>query len=202
MEKDAKNKLIEAGEKLFAKKGLAGVSIRELAKAAGTNSALISYYFGGKEGLYEAVLEKQFSPIALVLQGIKEVPMTPTPTEKIIAYAKQVAVVHEKSPVLIRFIIAEILNPSKCFDPIIRKYIQRVYLFLHGTLEEGIHSGEFRRDLNPSSAVISLAGIMNFYFISRPIFQTFAPVDSRHKELYVMDAVKIFLNGVKENGCE
>ena len=56
---DAREKLLVAGTELFAKKGFAGVSIRELAIAAGVNSALISYHFGGKEGLYEAVITAQ-----------------------------------------------------------------------------------------------------------------------------------------------
>ena len=47
--RDAKDKLLAAGTELFAKKGFAGVSIRELAEAAGVNSALISYHFGGRK---------------------------------------------------------------------------------------------------------------------------------------------------------
>jgi AcrR family transcriptional regulator len=45
---------------LFAERGLHGVSVRELAKAAGTNVSMISYHFGGKLGLYEAVLRQVF----------------------------------------------------------------------------------------------------------------------------------------------
>jgi AcrR family transcriptional regulator len=53
--------MITAVTPLFAKKGFNGVSIRELAKASGSNSASISYYFGGKAGLYEAVLKEVFA---------------------------------------------------------------------------------------------------------------------------------------------
>ncbi len=48
---DAREKLLAAGTELFAAKGFAGVSIRQLAETAGVNSALISYYYGGKEKL-------------------------------------------------------------------------------------------------------------------------------------------------------
>lgn len=198
MEKDTKSKLLEAAEELFARKGLTGVSIRELAQAAGANSALISYHFGGKEGLYEAVLEKQFSPIANILETGKGQRLTPA--ERILFYAQQVAVIHSKAPFLTRFLMGEIINPTGCFEPVIRKYIQRVYLFLHDTLQEGIAKGEFRSDLHPPSGVISLAGIMNFYFISQPIFKKIVPEEG--KERYVTEAVKIFLNGVKANGHE
>lgn len=42
---------------LFALKGFEGVSTRELAQAGGVNAAAISFHFGGKAGLYAAVVE-------------------------------------------------------------------------------------------------------------------------------------------------
>ena len=53
----AKSRLLEAGLQCFADRGPDGVTIREIARLAGQNSASITYYFGGKEGLYRAVLE-------------------------------------------------------------------------------------------------------------------------------------------------
>lgn len=55
--------LLEAGLDLFAEKGLDGASIRMVAKKAGVNSALIQYYFGGKEGLYKAIIETSVETI-------------------------------------------------------------------------------------------------------------------------------------------
>lgn len=52
----AKARLMEAATKLFAEHGLEGTSTRDIAKAADLNISLISYYFGGKEGLYKEVL--------------------------------------------------------------------------------------------------------------------------------------------------
>jgi AcrR family transcriptional regulator len=42
---------------LFAAKGVAGTSIRELAQDANVNVAMINYYFGSKEKLVEAIIE-------------------------------------------------------------------------------------------------------------------------------------------------
>ena len=53
----ARAKLLEAGLQCFADRGPDGVTIREIARVSGQNSASIAYYFGGKEGLYRAVLE-------------------------------------------------------------------------------------------------------------------------------------------------
>jgi TetR/AcrR family transcriptional regulator, regulator of cefoperazone and chloramphenicol sensitivity len=50
----AKHNLLTNALKLFAEKGFAKTSTREIALAAGANIAAISYYFGDKEGLYRA----------------------------------------------------------------------------------------------------------------------------------------------------
>ena len=50
--------LIESAKKLFAQKGYDGTSVKELADAAHANISLVSYHFGGKEGLYRACLER------------------------------------------------------------------------------------------------------------------------------------------------
>jgi AcrR family transcriptional regulator len=52
--------LLQAARKVFAERGLEGATVKELAETAGVNVSLVSYYFGGKEGLYRACLE-QFS---------------------------------------------------------------------------------------------------------------------------------------------
>ncbi len=52
----ARGRLIEVARGLFAETGLDGTSTRDIAKAANVNVSLISYYFGGKEGLYKAVI--------------------------------------------------------------------------------------------------------------------------------------------------
>lgn len=52
---DARERVLNAGLRLFAAKGFAKTSTREIALAAGANVAAISYYFGDKAGLYRAV---------------------------------------------------------------------------------------------------------------------------------------------------
>ena len=52
---EARNRLLDAALALFAEKGFAKTSTREIALAAQINIASISYYFGDKAGLYKAV---------------------------------------------------------------------------------------------------------------------------------------------------
>ena len=50
-----KRKLLEAAMTEFAANGYSGTRIGDIAARAGVNKQLISYYFGGKEGLYRAM---------------------------------------------------------------------------------------------------------------------------------------------------
>ena len=56
--------LLVAATPLFAARGLHGTRVRDVARAAGTNPSMISYHFGGKEGLYSAVIARQFAGFA------------------------------------------------------------------------------------------------------------------------------------------
>jgi AcrR family transcriptional regulator len=51
----SRERLLQAGLRLFANQGFAKTSTRELAEAANVNVASISYYFGDKAGFYRAV---------------------------------------------------------------------------------------------------------------------------------------------------
>ena len=52
-----KERLLATGIKLFAEKGYAASTFRDICEAAGSNIAAINYYFGDKEGFYLAVRE-------------------------------------------------------------------------------------------------------------------------------------------------
>lgn len=59
-EPDIKMRILLAAKKLFAQHGYDGTSVRQICEEAGANIALISYHFGGKDGVYKAVFEHFF----------------------------------------------------------------------------------------------------------------------------------------------
>ena len=52
---DTRDLILDAAEDLFSKHGFYGVTIREVAREAGVDTALVHYYFGAKRGLFDAV---------------------------------------------------------------------------------------------------------------------------------------------------
>lgn len=60
-----RNKIIQVAVRLFAERGLEGVSLNDINKAAGQrNKNATHYHFGSKEGLLQAILDKHEPPIA------------------------------------------------------------------------------------------------------------------------------------------
>ena len=67
---DSRTRLIESAILHFAAQGFDGAGIREIAKGAKANSALVAYHFCGKEGLYlealRAIFSRKVSPVSLL----------------------------------------------------------------------------------------------------------------------------------------
>ena len=67
-----KAKLLASAEQLLADKSYANITIRELAQHSGVNSAMISYYFTNKEGLFVALLDEMSTKHFTVMHAITQ----------------------------------------------------------------------------------------------------------------------------------
>src|SRR5207253_1747819 len=62
-EHDTKSRILDCAEELFSEQGLDRVSVRDITAAASVNIAAVSYHFGGKEELIEAVFKRRIAPV-------------------------------------------------------------------------------------------------------------------------------------------
>lgn len=73
MEKtDTRTSILIAAEKLFAEQGYEGTSTRQIAREAGANMAMISYYFGSKDGVFMEVMANNIKEFNTQLTSINE----------------------------------------------------------------------------------------------------------------------------------
>ena len=72
-----KEQILEKAELLFAEHGFEGTSIRTLAKEAEVNIAMVSYYFGSKEKLFQALVEYRASYLWGKLKALNEQSLNP-----------------------------------------------------------------------------------------------------------------------------
>jgi AcrR family transcriptional regulator len=67
-----KEAILDAAERLFSQKGFDATSTRAIAAEAGVNMAMISYYFGSKEGLFKGLLERRLKGFRQTLEDLNE----------------------------------------------------------------------------------------------------------------------------------
>ncbi len=67
-----KTKLLDAAFELLAEKSYSNITIRELAARSGVNSAMVSYYFTNKEGLFVALLDRMSEKHFISMKAISQ----------------------------------------------------------------------------------------------------------------------------------
>jgi TetR/AcrR family transcriptional regulator len=190
---ELRNKLIFTATRLFAERALSGVSIRELSKVAGVSISMISYYFGGKEGLYSAVLQEQFSSF----EYIEEINKADSGTlAKIEAYIRWIIVRHRNNPYLLRFYTSELTNPTQFFSLIVQPALGKVIQILVQIIEDGISKNIFRKDLNPVDTALAMAGMINYYILSTLATQEFINRSPERDEELIRHYMDIFTKGI------
>jgi len=75
--REPKQRILDAAILLFAKKGYAGVGVREIAKEAHVNIAMISYYYEGKVGILKSIIEEYFTRFHFSISGMDFVSQSP-----------------------------------------------------------------------------------------------------------------------------
>ena len=64
-----KARILDAALELFGEQGFDATTTRDIAQRAGFNNALLHYHFGAKDDLLEALLEREYAALGLVLQA-------------------------------------------------------------------------------------------------------------------------------------
>jgi AcrR family transcriptional regulator len=66
----SRTSILRAAERLFSEQGYRATTLRQISRSSRANGALVSYYFGSKEGLRDAVLERKLASLEKILQPL------------------------------------------------------------------------------------------------------------------------------------
>jgi TetR/AcrR family transcriptional regulator len=190
---DFRTKLLEVGTQLFAERGLHGVSIRELSQNAGVSISMISYYFGGKEGLYSAVLQEQFSCLGQFDEICHD---DAAPLEVIETYLRWTIQRHRQQPHFLRFYTSELTNPTPCFAATVAPPINKVLRMLADVVDKGIRQGLFRKEIIAINAVLALAGMINYFFLTVLATEELISHSPEQDDQLVQQYLTIFTKGI------
>jgi AcrR family transcriptional regulator len=154
--------LLEAGAHLFPERGFDGVSVEDLAARARVNKALISYHFGGKRGLYVAVLKSSFAEMAERLRTIEEAGDAREGLRRFFAAFE--ALTRERPDFPALFLREAV---SKGIDPAVVPQLLEIMDITRGLAQRGHREGLFRQ-VDPLLFHFSLVGALGFFFATEP----------------------------------
>ncbi|EKT3966120.1 TetR family transcriptional regulator [Flavobacterium psychrophilum] len=167
---DKQIEIILVAEKLFAEKGFDGTSIRDIAKTAGINIAMISYYFGSKEKLLESVVIFRISNLKLQLESIYEELLSPIEKiEKIIALYILRLYRNRNIYQILNFETAS--NKRNINFSAFTEVKKQNYLSFQKIIEEGQEKGIFKKNINIPLIMPIVIGSLTHFNNSRLFFE-------------------------------
>lgn len=186
-------RLKETARTEFMQKGYAAAKIRDIAKAADTNLAMLNYYFRSKEKLFQIVMaeniDKLFANILPVLNDSQT-----TLEEKLTLISKHYTEMLLAEPSLPIFVLNEIQTNPEGFGNQIRfnqNIMQSNYL---------TQLSQADTETDPVQHLITYLGILIFPFIMKPVMQATGAIQDakfienmKHREKLAPKWMKIIL---------
>lgn len=135
-------RLLDAGAELFDKKGYHNVSIKEIGRLAGCNSALISYHYGSKQALYQAIIESQLNAIHQLQERLEKEDLTPLQRLKEYLHTILKSQLDPKRHMIILY--QELITPSGLLSPDSWNRLSRMGDYVHQLLTRAVECGELK----------------------------------------------------------
>ena len=175
-----KQNILQAAEEIFAARGLDGARVDDIAAAAGANKRMIYAYFGGKEQLYQTVLESVYRRLGDCEASL---PQTDDVREAIGALVLAYFDFQVNNPHYARMVTWENLYQAKYFDAAglssIRDPMRRT---MRELLQKGKAQGVFRQDAEEEQVLTTLFACTFNYFSNIHTMSRVMKTDLRTEE--------------------
>lgn len=166
---DKQIEILNVAEQLFAEEGYDGTSVRAIAKNAHINVAMISYYFGSKAKLLEALVMHRIGSLGLKLENLVQEKISPVlKMERIIDYyIHQIntnrhihQILHQEASNKKREINLDVLTELKKNN---LNLIQKV-------VKEGQELGVFQPDINVALLSPIIIGSLVYFHMNKALY--------------------------------
>ena len=157
---NVRERLLKAGTALFAEKGYASTSVREIVEQAGVTKPVLYYYFKNKEGLFRAILQGAEEKQDMLLAQVRDEPgsvlarlswLFRTSYEIVIA-----------NPDLLKLIHNLVFGPPQGVPEYdLERFHRRMINAIKDIYSEGVLTGEVR-EANPEEVAVLVLSILDF----------------------------------------
>ena len=190
----SRDKILDVAEALFARRGYAGIGLREVADASGLAKASLFHHFRSKEQLYHEVILR-------VLLRIRErfdanVVPNDSPRAQLERWLEELIDMLAEHPTAARLLLRSLFEEEDALAPeaeACEAQLASIIADAERLIQRGIECGELRRVSTPHT-LLTLMGATVFYFASaemgeqmlgRPLFSA-EEVSRRKREVIAL----------------
>lgn len=179
---DKQEHIIDIAEKLFARNGYNGTSVRDIAKEADVNIAMISYYFGSKEKLLAAVFSKRASDIKLQIEEIlsnDKLSHLEKAYKLIDAYLARIMKQPHFHKIMVR---EELVYRDNEISELIRETKETNQKLVAKIIHDGQKAGDFRKNVDIPLLMTTLFGTTNHLITTQHYYKEINKLDKLSDE--------------------
>ena len=162
-----RSRILLAAKKEFAKNGLGGARVDEIADRAQANKRMIYHYFGSKEDLFQAVLETAYLDIRAAERRLDLDSLPPKEAlEKLVRFTWTY---YLRNPEFITLVNSENLHRARHLKHIdsITEATRGLVDMVEHLLARGVQEGAFREGIDATQLNITIAAIGYYYLTNR-----------------------------------
>lgn len=191
-------KIFDAAQTIFQKKGLAGARMQEIADEAGINKAMLHYCFKSKQLLFEAIFMNAFSQIAPQINEIFNSQYSVF--DKIRNFTNSYISFVIANPVLPQFIVQEMNNNPDFVSSLLKHNNRPNPAFLIAQIEEEIAAGIIK-PLAPKQILLDIFSMTVFPFAAHMLMKSIIQLSDeefneliQQRKIYVAEQI---INAIK-----
>lgn len=204
---DTKRRLLAAAGEVFSKQGFKAATVRTICRMARANVAAVHYHFGGKDGLYSALLSEAF------VTGLRRHPPDMGLPASAPAEERLHAFIHSfllrmlgdgKGAWCGKLMAREMFEPTQALSQVMERHILPLSAYLRAIIAEILGNGASPDDDLTRQCAMSIVGQCQYIFRSRAIIDVLAPqmrfdaegisTLAEHITLFSLCALKNFSN--------
>jgi TetR/AcrR family transcriptional regulator len=193
----ARDQLLEAASQIMREGDTIDLSLSELSLRAGLNSALVKYYFGNKNGLMLALLDRDMGNIVVELGALiaKDMP----PEEKLRRHISGVIDTYYNFPYLNRLMMRMVRDSSPLEAArIAERYLKPISGAYEKLIAEGVKAGKFRK-VDPQLFYFSVTGAADRFFAARLVLRHCydqADITPEMRDAYREHTIQLIMKGL------
>jgi AcrR family transcriptional regulator len=154
---DIAPRIIKAARKAFARSGVDGTSLREIARSAGTSIGMVYYYYRTKDELFYAVVEEVYSGLLNDLE--QALAPDRSVEDRIRALYLRIGATTPLELTTIRLVLREMLGSKVRRARLLSRFKRGHVAMVLSTLKAGVEQGTLNRSLHPAVLLLSTFGL-------------------------------------------